>query len=328
MTEEEKPLTREEVLKLIEEHGGPEGLDLSGAVLEPGIDLSNMNLCGIILDNAKLWGAKLQRSNLQERASLQGADLSGADLEGAYLLYANLNEANLGKAKLRGANLYNAQLQKVDLWAADLTYTELVDADLEGVNLRGAELVNTYMSGANLSNAYLNGADLSKVSDLAGIKWGNKYMVGEETIEHFTVAAGVYRNLKKWHTDAGIYDIAGKFHFREMEAKRKAQEWGSEPHLKLWAWALRLLCGYGEKPERVVASATGVVLVMAGIYSVSALTFLNSLYYSAVSFTALGYGFGVSTSEGWVKGLGAFEAFIGVFMMALFLITFVRKMVR
>ena len=39
MTEEEKPLTREDMLRLIEEHGGPEGLDLSGRNLR-GIDLS------------------------------------------------------------------------------------------------------------------------------------------------------------------------------------------------------------------------------------------------------------------------------------------------
>lgn len=327
MTEEEKPLTREEVLKRIEDHGGPNGLDLSGRNLE-GIDLSNVNLCGIILDKANLSGAKLQRSNLQERASLQGACLSGASLEGALLLYANLKEANLSWAKLQGADLRNAQLQKADLWAADLTYTDFVEADLQGAILRGAELVNTYLSGAKLSNSYLNGADLSRARGLAGVNWGKKYMVGEETRGHFMVASEVYRNLKKWYSNGGMYDIAGKFYFREMTVRRKALNWWPNPLPRAWSKFLAVLCGYGEKPLRVAASAAVVVFGLAAIYTASALTFPSALYHSAVSFTALGYGLGVSTADGWVKAVGAFEAFMGVFMMALFLITFIRKMTR
>lgn len=328
MTEEEKPLTREDVLKLIEEHGGPEGLDLSGKNLEL-IDLSNLNLSGIILDKANLMGANLQLSNLQEQASLQGTNLSGANLELASLLYANIKEANLGKAKLRGASLYNAQLQKADLWAADLAYTDLGGADLEYVTLRGADLVNTYLWGANLSNAYLWGANLSEVSDLSGIKWGKKYIIGEETKGDFAKASLVYRKLKQWHSEAGMYDIAGEFFFREMTVSRKALKWWPNPLPRAISKLIAVLCGYGEKPLRVVILAVTVVLGMAiGIWAASALTFLDSLYYSAVSFTALGYGLGVSAPEGWVKGLGAAEAFIGVFMIALFLITFVRKMTR
>ena len=58
--------------------------------------------------------------------------------------------------------------------------------------------------------------------------------------------------------------------------------------------------------------------------------FLASLYYSAVSFTALGYGpwFGRSSVSDWAQGVGAAEAIVGVFMIALFLITFIRKMTR
>ncbi|GAH63404.1 unnamed protein product, partial [marine sediment metagenome] len=94
-----------------------------------------------------------------------------------------------------------------------------------------------------------------------------------------------------------------------------------------------LLCGYGERPWQVFASAAVVVLGLALIYfaigTLTPGTFLNSLYYSAVSFTALGYGSWAPEPTGWViKAIGALEAFVGVFMMALFLITFTRKMTR
>jgi hypothetical protein len=134
--------------------------------------------------------------------------------------------------------------------------------------------------------------------------------------------------LKQWYINAGTYDVAGEFYFREMTAKRKSLRWWPNPLPRVWSKFLSILAGYGEKPFRVITSAAVVVLGLAGIYSVSELTVPSSLYYSAVSFVALGYGSWVTTPAAWVRALGAMEAFIGVFMMALFLVTFTRKMTR
>jgi len=116
-------------------------------------------------------------------------------------------------------------------------------------------------------------------------------------------------------------------------AIRKGLRWEKKPWKKqnwqkLWNWVFCILCGYGGRPGLVIGWAAVIIIILAGIYSASTLSFPDSLYHSSVSFTALGYGLGATNPEGWVKGLGAFEAFIGVFMMALFLVTFVRKMVR
>jgi hypothetical protein len=314
MTEEEKPLTKEEVLKLIEEHGGPQRLDLSGKNLKE-IDLSDkagqrIHLPGIILRRANLQGA-----------NLQGAFLGNADLNSANLLGANLQGSFLVKADLRDADLITAELQ-----GAILTF-------------------------AKLQGACLFGAEISQATDFEDTDWGN-YILDEEKM-HPSLAVGTYRMLKMWHTNAGMYDKAGEFFYREMTVRRKAFWLGDtvrQPLRKLvrpfkpkellkallpqkplqWSWSMlyNVLCGYGERPLRVVASAAVVVLGLAGIYSASALSFPSALYHSAVSFTAVGYGLWVSNPEGWVKGLGAAEAFVGVFMMALFLITFVRKMTR
>jgi len=125
-----------------------------------------------------------------------------------------------------------------------------------------------------------------------------------------------------------MYPIADQFHYREWAVIRKGLRWREKPLQKLGNWVFCILTGYGGRPERVIIWAAVIISCLAGIYSSSTMSLLDSFYHSAVSFTALGYGLGASTPVGWVKGLGAFEAFIGVFMMALFLITFVRKMVR
>ena len=151
-----------------------------------------------------------------------------------------------------------------------------------------------------------------------------------------------------------MYDIAGNFFYREQEAKRKDIQNEIQQQIKkskyktillsslklqglvwtwLWAWIYRIICGYGERPRRPIILAAAVVLGLALIYFIIGLTwewsaFWNSLYFSAVSFTALGYGSWLHVTNDWIKGIGAFESFIGVFTMALFLVTFVRKMTR
>jgi len=61
-------------------------------------------------------------------------------------------------------------------------------------------------------------------------------------------------------------------------------------------------------------------------------TLWSSLYFSAVSFTALGYGSWMELPDNlkgdFIRAIGAAESFIVVFTIALFLITFTRKMRR
>jgi len=286
-------LTREDVLRLIEEHGGPEGLALRQANLEKA-DLSGLDLHEANLRAANLHGAHLSAANLQ------GAHLLGANLEGAALLDANLPGAHLVSANLQGADLRLANLQGANLTLADLRRACLVWANLRDANLEGAN-------------------------------WGD-YVLGEETEDALDEAASAYRALKQRHTELGMYDVAGEFHYREMEARRKLA-WKERrlPYASAM-YLLRFLYGYGERPLRVIGWVVAVILGFALGHWLSGTVSggsLDALYYSAVSFTALGYGKWAAEPQGWAgKFLGVGESLLGVFMMALFLVTFTRKMTR
>jgi uncharacterized protein YjbI with pentapeptide repeats len=160
----DKPLTREDVERLLQETGSSSKLVLSGCNLE-GIDLSGLdlsqaslrnanlseaNLSQIKLDFANLSGADLSYANLYE-ANLSGADLSGADLSYANLVAAYLSQANLRNVNLNSANLVGAYLSKVDLSEADLS-----GADLSGADLSGANLGKTDLSEVNPGNFVTN----------------------------------------------------------------------------------------------------------------------------------------------------------------------------
>ncbi len=321
-----------------------------------GANLENADLMHAHLEGAKLIGANLDGAHLLG-AHLEGAYLVDAHLEGAHLLGAHLEGAGLERAYLEGADLLNAHLEGADLGFAHLEGADLMDAHLEGAcfefaHLEGANLSNARLEGANLKGANLKGAGLLNVeflhdTRLEEVDWGN-YILKEEKegdtkeVEEredveitywFGYVAATYRCLKTWYTEHGIYDVAGKFFFREMTCKRKAMKWWPNPIHRIWSKFISLICGYGEKPLRVIGWAAAVILVSTLIYFLIGSiwqwsAFWNSLYFSAVSFTALGYGSWLQVTNDWIKGIGAFESFIGVFTIALFLITFIRKMTR
>jgi uncharacterized protein YjbI with pentapeptide repeats len=335
----ENPYTREDVLRLIKQNGNTaEGLDLSRKVFEEGINLSglnrlDLNFFGIILNNAQLF-----------RANFKGSNLDLADMKGANLQYANFNPSGKRPTSLQGIDLRGAYLENAEFKEADLSSAQfqggqrplfpafLNNTDFRGANLYLANFTGCHFYGTKLEGAFIRGADITEAY-LGDADWGN-YKIGEEigkgAKRDLYAAEHRYRQLKMWYNQSGYYDITAKFYYREMEARRKALKWRSKDlHHRLYTEFMRALFGYGEKWGRVVYwMAAFLILFAAAYYFWGKLEPLDSLYYSAVSFTALGYGKWALEPIGWVKGLGALEAFVGVFMMALLLVTFVRKWTR
>ena len=156
-----------------------------------------------------------------------------------------------------------------------------------------------------------------------------------------------YRDLKQWHQHNGDYDTAGRFHYREWECKRKLAQQEKRWRETVLHWVYRLTSGYGEDPWRVIAAGAAVIFVFAlafylpyilpqgwspclkmGCWEIFGSGIWKSLYFSGVSFTALGYGFSETIPDGWTRYLGVVESLIGISLIALFLVTFTRKMTR
>jgi hypothetical protein len=268
-------------------------------------------------NGGKAEGLDLSGKIFEEGVDLRNLNLVGIILKQAFLRDAHLEGAELGVSHLEGAGLIRAHLEGAELWGAYLEGAKLWEADLEGTNL----------PAAHLEGAKLWEAQFSPNTRLEYVDWGN-YILGNEIEGNFKRALDIYRRLKQWYTEHGMYDIAGKFFYREMEAKRKGQSWKKEPASKMWSWVIMLLCGYGERYGNVVVAALVIIFGLAIAYRFGGIDIRHSIYFSLVSFTALGYGSWMPEPAGWIKALGAFESFVGVFMMALFLITFVRKMTR
>ncbi len=120
-------LTRTDVMRLLQDVGSPEQLDVSG-----------QNLSGINLMNCDLRGANLSQANVH-----------GADLRGTYLCWADLRGANLCEADLREADLRGANLDRAILYGAILGRADLRGVSWETTDVRGADLSWACLGEAN-----------------------------------------------------------------------------------------------------------------------------------------------------------------------------------
>ena len=157
----DKPLTREDVGRLLQEAGSPDKLVLRGRNLK-GIDLHRADLGGADLSGANLSGARPTLFGL-ERRSQSGANLRSADLRSADLSGANLLSAHLNRADLRGANLRRAFLGGADLSRADLSTT--VALCWRNTTLKPVRKQNWFERSARRGVGLKRGSHLFQTSD-------------------------------------------------------------------------------------------------------------------------------------------------------------------
>ncbi len=188
----------------------------------------------------------------------------------------------------------------------------------------------------------------------------NEHILQEQD-EKYSEAKNIYLLIKNNFHSIGQYEYESWAFTKEKDMERKSYFHFKSLHKWLWSCFLNVLFGYGEKPERVIFSATTIIIVFAFVFmyfgivsngglesmpkynilkelsmgirygdllvrlkDISLEQIKNCLYFSTVTFTTLGLG-DFHPVEGWGRIFVGAEAFIGALMMALFIYTFARR---
>ena len=271
----------------------------------------------------------------------KGLCLRGANLSGLNLVHDDsekcfdLSEGDFYRANLQGAHLFNLCLDNGSLMKANLCEANLHCVKLRNTNLLGEKLDNAKLDNFEVGNRLLQ-------ENIALESQRNKKQF--EMLDNLEQAEEVYRNLRKNADQHGLFNLAGKFSYKEILMRRLMMPRGSSQ--RIFSKILDLMCGYGEKPENTVTFSMLLVTIFAVFYFVLGVNmgdeilqlsvdnnlatninhFLLTLYYSVVTFTTLGYG--DITPFGFSRFFAALEAFIGSFTIALFVVVFVKRMTR
>jgi uncharacterized protein YjbI with pentapeptide repeats len=166
------------------------GLNLRGALVREGTNLTGLPLIGAQFQDADLAGVQLQGASLW-RAQLQGANLEEVNLQGAALEEAHLQRAKLGRAHLQRAELGRAHLQRAKLGKANLEEANLQGAALEKAHLQRAELKRANLQRAKLGKANLQGADL-RGAQLQGADLQGAQLQGTGNLEPAMLSGAIF----------------------------------------------------------------------------------------------------------------------------------------
>jgi len=278
---------------------------------------------------------------LEKSTNLEGFQLANADLHGIKLMVKGKKEG----VNLSYADLYHADLSNAHLFHINLSHSSLMKADLSETNLNLGNLENCNMLGTIFSHTKIEHVHWGKdvIQERKALQAYKKRHL-EESMDFFEQGEEVYRNLRKLSESRGHFEHAGYFFHKEMVMRRYQMKPFSFE--RMLSRLVDLFCGYGEKPINViffslfVIFSSAVLFFFAGIQNagelaafsldntafVNTMHFLNSLYFSVVTFTTLGYG--DISPLGFSRLIAATEAFIGSFTLALFVVVFVKKMTR
>jgi len=257
----------------------------------------------------------------------------GEPMHGVDLNWAQLDEAWLAGADLRGAALNEARLRRA----------HLSQARLDGANLYNADLQNAWMPRVTLNGACLDWANLRGVRGLRA-----------EDCRALRPSVPGFRSVKRMFQEADDRDAASSFAMREKRQQRRDLWRGRAEWLRslsglrrfgqwLTHCVLEAICGYFENFFLPVlwsiviiagcglayASGDGILPAQgaappAELRQTVGLT--DGLYFSAVTFTTLGYGDYRPRPGPWRLVAGA-EAFAGVFLMSVFVVTLAHRYV-
>ncbi|WP_426482170.1 potassium channel family protein [Chryseobacterium sp. R2ACT005] len=249
----------------------------------------------------------LQRGKYIEFANLCGLQMDGefhfgeeGNLACSYCICDNWTTNNLNMPMLR---LENCSLLNFKLIDSKLSSWFFYDTVVSG-NFSNSQLQRVYIIGGNF-NPLMQSCSLFDTELINGKYTSNKNLNG-------------FKSFKKIYESQGEDKLAKSYYVMENEVLRS--------NLKGWNFVTKTLSyfywQYGSKPHRIIYCSIILILLCSFIYWLNsdlvsintnakeAFNFGNSLYFSTITFSTLGYG--DYSPQGWLKSVAALESFLGV----------------
>ncbi|MGE5343854.1 MAG: ion channel [Candidatus Omnitrophota bacterium] len=153
--------------------------------------------------------------------------------------------------------------------------------------------------------------------------------------DRFDLLINAYGQLEKLFQDHHMINNENEMYFKKTSLYHK-RDWKSHHRRSsILNFLLHAFCGHGEKPWWALRWIALTILFFAVLFcsfgmiefttSEKPVYFLQSFYFSVVTFTTLGYG-DIAPIDGLGQTIAFVEVMIGLLMMGVFIATLIRKM--
>lgn len=285
----------------------------------------------------KVEGDNLDFSHLNAPASsfsqvsLSGCHFVGTNIAGSDLIGSQFKSCDFVGSDLSGANMTRAALSHCSFSYSDLRRSWMVEAHFKEVDFMGAMLC-----GAVVWNAEFAGAKHLKKKNFKDPESSPRNIKTYLSETNAETAFESYRLIKHHFYEKGLHEDASWAAYRELTMERKHFFKTRNPRY-IPSLLMNLLSGYTEKPSRVIISSLAIILLFGLVYflfnvpapsvaeTAGRINLWDSIYFSFITFTTVGYGDFAPRAVLWFRGLACVEAFSGPFMAGLYIFTLTRR---
>ena len=212
--------------------------------------------------------------------------------------------------------------------------------------------VDLRLSSANMMHMNVHNCNFNAVCDFARFDSQCKFTYDRNDKFSYQSESDFYKEVTNLFADSNDYTQAGEYYYRKRKAlmlesvfswkhisnekfrmsKKEKRIFNIKTFFKGIADVFNFLCwGFGEKPSRALVISFVVILLSSGVYyfneKSSTQTLTESLYFSIVSFTTLGFG-DITQKTGFLRLFSALESLSGLVLMGLFLAGYASKTKR
>lgn len=205
-------------------------------------------------------------------------------------------------------------------------------------DLKSFSMINTYAKKLEFDDDFLTKLNEDSFFD--------KFIINQNDKEQYINLSRIYKDIASKFESNRILGISGEYHYLYKYSQKNTLNSFSKLKSQIF-WSI---CGYGEKPIYCLITSFEIVLLFAIIYLFTGINvggkqinydlsiffmlnkkiiivdFLESLYFSLVTFTTVGYGDIIPTGISIV--LSSIEMILGVTMVGIWTATLARKITR
>ncbi|MDQ1351762.1 MAG: hypothetical protein QG657_2067 [Acidobacteriota bacterium] len=329
------------------------GITIDGEVLDvshlSNIDLSHSRLIDVkfssqsTLSNFRFEFAELV--NVSFKCTNQSID-TRLGLENFFFKEAKIERLDFSSISFDGRN-YFLDSKFYDADFSNLSFKQSIFCDFSKSKYNGCSFSGAVLDGTILCRCLFSDCDLRDTrfeeTNLSDIAFKNCIVNSKTTFDKKIIlernrssekAYETYIQLKNLFRNTGHFLESQKYYLREVITRGKKEKIGIK---KIFLMALGGGAKVCHKPWQVFVWSLTFVFFFAGIYSCVGIgncegyilekDFLKCLYFSAVTFTTLGYG-DLTPISGFGKFFASIEAFLGPAFAAIFISALIKKSIQ
>jgi len=323
------------------------GINLEYAVLDgahfEGVDVSNTLFDFASMKNVVFKNAKCEASSFAG-ADLFKAKFADSDLRRAEFILSDMRESSVVGCILEGCDFTGSRMLRIKMSAnvCDAS-TKFISQKVSMRLTEGGAEVMIRNRRAFLPDDGMPLMSLENEKSVEGFGNTRRFSVLRDEWDKdadedaWSETKEIYRQIKLMFRTFGFYSEADEYFFLELKAKRKSH---SSFIYRSIMKAVEVLTGYGIKIERMVFLALSTVLFFAVVYFSGSSSLVQpdscitlssgeraarALYFSIVTFTTVGYG--DIHPVGFMRFVANAEAFSGLLVMGLFVVSITRKFI-